>query len=510
MGMPREIIKKIDVGFREVSSSLKINFTHSEDTYDDFLIEPLLPHKNSELGPGLTVGDINNDGLDDFFIGNARNRAGALFVQTLNGTFEEIPGPWILDKAYEDTGAIFFDADSDGDLDLYVVSGGNTVTKNEKNYQDRLYINTSAGFIKSNTALPHISASGLKVTPIDYDGDGDLDLFVGGRIEPGYYLQPPKSYLLRNEGGKNMNITFKDVTSEVAPELQNVGLVTDALWHDYNDDGKVDLIIAGEWMPITVFENDGRNLKNVTNKSSFKNTVGWWYSLAAVDLDNDGDLDIVAGNLGLNSKYKSTKESSFEIYVNDFDENKRQDIVLSVTKKGIKLPLRGRECSSQQIAMIKKNFKTYDLFASASLEDIYGKSMLENSIHHKVDTFAHHWFENMGGGNYKSHKLPIQSQFSSINDIVFFDYNGDAFPDILLAGNLYDTEVETPRSDAGIGLVLQNDQKKGFEAITLNQSGLLIDKEVKVIAPIKLGKKGEEGYVLAINNDTLKVLAFKR
>ncbi|WP_171017375.1 VCBS repeat-containing protein [Maribacter sp. ACAM166] len=496
--------------FTDVTKESGLHFTHTEDLYNDFLIEPLLPHKNSELGPALAVKDINNDGLDDFFIGNAKNEKGGLFLQNASGSFNEMDGPWSEDQSFEDTGAVFFDADADGDQDLYVISGGNHVSSNIDFYQDRLYVNTQYGFIKSKESLPEINTSGLKVAPVDYDGDGDMDIFVGGRIQPGRYLQPPRSYLLENIGGSDSTLRFVDVTSRVAPELQNIGLVTDALWCDFNADGKQDLILTGEWMPITFFENDGNRFNDVTEKMDFQNTVGWWYSLETADLDNDGDLDIVAGNLGLNSKHKSTEESPFEIYVNDFDENNRQDIVLSITKEGVKLPVRGRQCSSEQIPMIKRNFETYASFASANLIDIYGKKMLESSIHKKADTFAHHWFENNGDGTYEKHQLPIESQFSSINDIVIFDYNNDDFPDLLVAGNLYDTEVETPRVDAGIGLVLQNDGKKGFDAILMNKSGLLLDNEVKAMAAIKLGELHKSGFIVAINNDTPKLISFKK
>lgn len=496
--------------FRDISANTEINFTHAEDAYDDFLVEPLLPHRNSQLGPALAVTDVNKDGLDDVFIGNAKDRKGSLFIQNANGTFQEMDGPWSLDQPQEDNGAVFFDADMDGDQDLYVVSGGNSIGVKSSYYQDRLYINTPQGFFKAEGALPEMNSSGLKVVPADYDSDGDLDLFIGGRIVPGHYVQPPKSYLLRNEGGKDASLIFKDITLENAPELGTVGMVTDALWHDYNSDGRIDLVLAGEWMPLTFFENDGQNLKNVTAKLELENTVGWWNSLAIADLDNDGDMDIVAGNLGLNSKYKSTEKSPFEIYVNDFDGNKRQDIVLSVTKKGTKLPLRGRECSSQQVPIIKRKFETFDAFASASLNEIYGEQLLEKALHYTIDTFAHYWFENKGDGEYERHQLPIEAQFSSINDIVVFDYNKDEYPDLLVAGNLYDTEVETPRSDAGIGLVLQNNGKKGFDAVSLNKSGLLIDDEVKAIAAIKFGKTGNEGFVFAINNDKPKLVSFEK
>lgn len=509
INIEKEIQRESPV-FKDVSESAEIDFTHVEDLYDDFYVEPLLPHRNSQLGPALAVADVNQDGLEDIFIGNAKDSKGSLFIQNDDGAFHEMDGPWSNDEAQEDTGAVFFDADADGDQDLYVVSGGNSIGVKEGFYQDRLYMNTPEGFVKSASALPEVDTSGLKVVPADYDGDGDLDLFIGGRIVPGYYAQPPKSYLLQNNGGKDERITFTDVTLEKAPELSNVGMVTDALWHDYNADGKIDLLLTGEWMPLTFFENNGQKLMNVTSKLELDNTVGWWNSLVIEDLDNDGDMDIIAGNLGLNSKYKSTEKSPFEIYVNDFDGNNRRDIVLSVTKKGTKLPLRGRECSSQQVPIIKRKFETFDAFASADLNQIYGEKLLENAIHYTVDTFAHHWFENLGDGTYERHQLPIEAQFSSINDIIVFDYNKDDYPDLLVAGNLYDTEVETPRSDAGIGLVLQNNGQKGFDAVLMNESGLLIANEVKAMARINYGLKGQQGFIFALNNDTPKLLSFER
>ncbi|MCY4562707.1 MAG: VCBS repeat-containing protein [Flavobacteriaceae bacterium] len=492
--------------FQDVTRKAGINFKHQENSYNDFEYEPLLPHKNSQVGPGLVVGDVNGDGLEDFFIGNAQGNAGAMFYQSSNSTFEEQTGPWIEDSNYEDIGATLFDPDNDGDLDLYVVSGGNDVNEPAGFYQDRLYINQEGRYIKTTNTLPEINTSGQVVIARDFDFDGDKDLFIGGRIVPGNYPNPARSIILRNEGGKDANLKFKDVTNEVAKDFMELGLVTSALWHDFNNDDWPDLIVTGEWMPIRFFENNKGVFKEVTKELNFENTNGWWYALEAVDVDSDNDLDIVAGNLGLNYKYKTGGDTSFEIYSNDFDENGKSDIVLSYSKKGKQLPVRGRECSSQQVPAISKRFETYKAFANADLIDIYGNAMLDRSLKYKAKTFAHHWIENRGSGEFVMHELPTKSQFSSVNDIEVLEGNNDGFPNLLLAGNIYGSEVETPRNDSGIGLVLENDKSKHFKSQSLFQNGLYVRGEVKAIKSIKLGKSQTKGYLFAVNNDSLKLL----
>ncbi|MEM6802120.1 MAG: VCBS repeat-containing protein, partial [Bacteroidota bacterium] len=401
-----------------------------------------------------------------------------------------------------------FDADQDADLDLYVVSGGNDRLKPSTYYQDRLYIQTSEGFVKSKEALPEILASGSTVIPADYDKDGDLDLFVGGRIIPGQYPYPAQSYLLRNEGGKDGELRYKNVSDELLVQLKGLGLVTSALWDDFDEDGNIDLVICGEWMSPRFFRYTGKGFEDFSPQTGLGKHIGWWYSLQKADIDGDGDMDYIAGNLGLNYKYKASVEKPFEIYVNDFDENGKEDIVLSYETSGKKVPLRGRECSSQQVPAIKMRFQTFELFADASLADIYGQSMLDESLHYAATTFAHAWFENKGAGKFELHQLPTGAQFSAINAIEVFDYNQDQIPDILLAGNLYQAEVETPRADAGTGLVMTGSSPHEFELLSAGETALFLEGEVKDIQTIRLAN-GRKGFLIARNDLPLQLLGLE-
>ncbi len=499
--------EEISVKATDLAEIWGIDFKHKEDAYDDYAYEPLLPHKNSQLGPALTVGDVNNDGLEDFYIGNAAGSSGAMYIQELSGSFSKKEGPWEEDFQFEETGALLFDADNDLDLDLYVVHGGNDGSQPKTYYQDVLYINNNGSFEKNDSVLPEISGSGQEVSAGDYDSDGDLDLFVGGRIVPGKYPFPAKSYILRNDGGQNGPLKYTNVTSDVAPELENAGLVTSALWDDFSGDGNLDLIITGEWMPIRFFKNENGTFKEVTNDFGFQNQTGWWYSLAKSDLDADGDLDYLAGNLGLNYKYKAKESAPFEVFADDFDENGSLDIVLGYKKGKTKLPLRGRECSSQQVPAIKKRFKTFESFANADLEAIYGKHMLEKALHYEANTFAHHWIENMGEEGFKMHKLPNATQFSSINKFQISNTDNGTFKNVLLLGNLYQSEVETPRNDAGVGVLLSGNFKKNIKVTPSVQSNFFITGEVKNTAIIHLGKNRVPAYLIAKNNDRLSLIA---
>ncbi|MDN5203160.1 VCBS repeat-containing protein [Fulvivirgaceae bacterium BMA10] len=481
--------------FTDVSRNVGLTFQHKENKYDDYENEPLLPHKMSNFGPGLATGDVNGDGLDDFFIGGAAGYTGAIFKQKSNGQFEKIETPFLEeDKAAEDLGGAFFDADQDGDLDLYVVSGGNEFKPNDPLLQDRLYINHGAGkFRKENDRLPQMLTSGSRVVPGDFDQDGDQDLFVAGRLIPGSYPLPARSYILQNNNGR-----FDDVTEGIAPELLKAGLVTSAAWTDYNNDDQLDLVLVGEWMPVTFFENQDGKFKNVTNELGLENTAGWYYEVVAKDFDHDGDDDYVVGNLGLNYKYKASLEQPFEVYSHDFDANGTLDIVLSYYEHGEMVPVRGRSCSSQQIPGIKEEFPTFESFGDANLTEIYGNG-LDEALRYQAHTFASAYIENVGNGSFKITPLPNVVQVSSINNIVAHDFNGDKNLDLLVSGNLYSSEIETPRNDAGMGMYLEGDGKGNFKPIPLHESGFFAPHDAKDMQMIHLGRE-KTPLILVANN----------
>lgn len=488
--------------FKECGPNIGLDYAHKENIFDDFSVEVLLPHKNSMHGPHLAVGDINGDELEDVFVGGAIEQAGRMFVQNKDGSFTPIPGPWVADGRQEDMGALFFDVDNDGDHDLYVVSGGNEYKANSIAYKDRLYINEGNNvFTKSVDAIPsNMHVSGKVVEACDYDNDGDLDLFVGGRLTPSKYPFAPRSFILQNNSGK-----FQDVTANIAPALLEPGLVSCATWLDYNGDGNTDLLVSGEWMPVMLFENDGSKFIDKTTDLGFDQYTGWWSSVISEDLDNDGDLDLVLGNNGLNYKYKASPEEPFQVYAHDFDKNGRTDIVLGYFNDGTLFPVRGRQCSSEQIPSISTKFKTYTDFGNADLREVYGDE-LDNALHLTVNSFASICLVN-DDGKFIRKELPRLAQISAVNGIECADFNDDGIKDIIIAGNLYSSEVETTRNDASDGLVLIGEGNGEFKELDYARSGFSAGGDVK---DVKILTRGKQKLILVTNNNSaMQAFSFK-
>lgn len=486
-----------DNPFSEITASSGIKYKHEENEFVDYDTQKLLPYQLSRLGPALASGDVNGDGLDDLYIGGASGQAGVLYLQTGNGTFQKADrlDPWSSDKDFEDIGATFFDADGDGDLDLYVASGGYEFSPASDLLQDRLYLNNGSGtFVRDQSALPRMFTSSSCMKPADFDNDGDTDLFVGGRQVPGKYPIPANSYLLRNDGG-----VFEDVTSEVAPELKEPGLITDAEWIDFDGDGDLDLVTTGEWMPIQFYRNQNGSLEEVTDSLGLSRQLsGWWYSLDTGDFDNDGDPDLVAGNLGLNYSYTTSKDKKFEVFAADFDVNQSFDVFLAMDEKGTHYPIYGKAKIGTAVPVINEKFHSYKSFAEATLEEIVGKDPLEAAWHYQVDTFASVYIENKEGTSFKTHLLPNEAQFSAVKDIISTDVDNDGNLDLILAGNIYSSEPETPRNDASTGLWLKGDGKGNFTPVPSFKSGFFTPLDVK---DLELIKTPSHRYILAANND---------
>jgi hypothetical protein len=403
-------------------------------------------------------------------------------------------------------GALVFDADNDGDNDLYVVSGGSFVVADPLVFQDRLYINDGTGRLRlAAGALPPVARSGSSVVAADFDRDGDLDLFTGGRVIPGRYPLPPRSYLLRNDsrGGEPR---FTDVTESAAPGLANVGLVTSALWTDFDQDGLIDLIVVGEWMPLTFFRNVGGRLANVTGRTGLGATEGWWNSLVAGDFDDDGDTDYVAGNLGLNSEYRASRSEPVRIHAADFDQNGSFDPVISRFILGKSYPVATRDLMIAQMPGMKGRFRRYFDFARATLEQTLSPEERERAFVARSVIFASSYIENRGDGQFALRSLPVRAQIAPAYGMSSGDYDGDGKLDVLIAGNSYAPETQGGWYDASIGTVLLGNGDGTFQYSNGTESGFFVDGDAKAIAEVMVDAS-RTIVLVTQNDDSLRVFA---
>ncbi|UCD23173.1 MAG: VCBS repeat-containing protein [Gemmatimonadota bacterium] len=503
---PNRVTPAPDRMFQPMEPGRGLQHEHREKDLVDYSVQPLLPHMLSRQGPPLAVGDVTGNGLDDVFIGGAAGSPGTMFIQREDGTFVESTAaqPWLADRDHEDWGALLFDANGDGLQDLYVASGGYHSSPVSDLLQDRLYINRGGGrFERDRAALPSMPTSTASVTAGDFTGDGRLDLFVGGRLVPRNYPYPTRSYVLRNDGDG-----FTDVTDTIAPELVRPGgMVTDAVWLDFNGDRRIDLVTAGVWMPLQFYHNEGDRLVNVTASVDLPAMRGWWYSLAQGDFNNDGHSDLVAGNLGLNHTFKTSAASRFGVFADDLTGNQTTDIILTQEVDGTEYPFFGLAKLGREVYTVGLQFPDHESFAQGSMQQMFGAARLERAIHYQADTFASVYLQNDGDGTFTSHQLPNLAQIAPTNAIVAHDVDGDGHLDLIVAGNQYHTEPNTARADAGNGLWLRGDGRGGFTPVPPFVSGFLAPMQVTDLALITIPTA--KAVLVANNGDSLQAFTIR-
>jgi enediyne biosynthesis protein E4 len=492
--------------FKDNTTATGIKFLHTEKDYIDFNVQKLLPHKFSQYGPALAVGDINGDGADDFFISGSYGNSGKFFIQKKDGRFEVKdlqPGADMNTKKCDDAGVLLFDADSDGDPDLYIASGGYESPAGSENYKDRFYVNDGKGnFTKDSLAIPNSTVSKSCTKAADYDKDGDLDLFVGGRVIPGKYPMAAASYIFRNDSKIGVP-KFTDVTAIAAPSLSATGLTCDMLWTDYDNDGWIDMMLAGEWMPITIFKNNKGKFENVTSSSGLEATSGWWNSLVPGDFDNDGDIDYVAGNAGLNSFYKASAAYPAKIYAFDYNDDGGYDAVPAVFLPDVtgqlkEFPAFGRDDMIKQMIGFKARFTNYKNYALAPVENVLTGEEIKKSLQLQAVNFSSCFIKNTGGGHFEVQSLPVAAQLSSVFGMIAVDADNDGNLDIIINGNDYSTEISTGRYDAFNGLILKGDGKGNFAALQAGQTGFYVPGDGKSLVYLK--SVNEQTLFLAAQN----------
>ncbi|MBK8977287.1 MAG: VCBS repeat-containing protein [Planctomycetes bacterium] len=478
---------------------------HGERDFDDYALQPLLPHRLSRLGPGLACGDVDGDGRDDLWVGGAAGQAGSLCVARGDGRFAVVDGPWRGHTEREDLGAVFVDHDADGDLDLYVASGSIEAGDDETLLHDRLYVND--GDLRFSIApagtIPERAVSGSCVCAADFDRDGDVDLFVGGRTIAGRYPHAPPSALLRNDGGR-----FVDVTATAAPALAEAGMVTGAVWTDLDGDGFLDLAIAAHGQPLRILHNDGgARLSDATAATGLGDLHGQWNGIAAADLDGDGDVDLVATNLGLNTKYRADAAHPLRIYAADYDSDGELDVVEAKTAKDVaagELPVRGLSCSSAAMPFLADRFPSFDAFARASLADIYGAVALRQSFELRFEELRSVVLENRDGG-FALHPLPRRAQIAPGFGVGVADFDGDGRVDLAIAQNFYGPEPETGRFSGGVGAVLAGRGGLRFDVLSPDRAGVVMPEDATGLAVLDVDDDGAPDFACATNDGPLRL-----
>ncbi|HVW98632.1 MAG TPA: VCBS repeat-containing protein [Mucilaginibacter sp.] len=503
--------------FKEVTRSVGVTYKHQEDDFVDFNIQKLLPHKLSQYTPAIAVGDIDGNGYDDMVIGGTSKFPAQVLLQQANGKFIQrplVPGAQpTADDQYKDEGILLFDADGDGDLDLYIASGGYIKEANSPFYQDRFYVNDGKGNFKlDEDALPKNYTSKLCVKAVDFNKDGKLDLFVSGRVQPWAYPKPVSSLILRNDS-KDGHIKFTDVTATNGKALENIGLVCDAVFSDFDNDGWPDLILSGEWMPVTFLKNDHGVFKNVTANTGVASQLGWWGSIAAGDFNKDGRMDYIVGNTGLNTFYKASQQYPVYITAKDFDNNGSYDAFPSVFLKDQdgklkEFPAETRDDIVKQMISMRVRFQNYKSFATATMDSVITPVMRKGAVRLKATTLESCYLQNEGNGKFKLTPLPIAAQISQLDGFVVDDFDGDGNLDIAISGNDFGTDVATGRYDAFNGLILKGDGRGHFKPLTLQQSGLYIPGDGKALVKLK-GAKGDYMIAASQNKGLLKIFELK-
>lgn len=491
--------------FSAVAGNAGLTFRHKENDFIDFKQEVLLPYQLSRQGPPLAVADVNGDGLEDVFFGGAIGQSGSLYLQETSGEFKKAAvQPWSVDAESEDVNAVFFDADGDGDQDLYIVSGGNEYMDGSPEFQDRLYLNDRKGmFSKTQDVLPAMPGNKQAIAAGDFDHDGDIDLFVGGRGVAGTFPLISKSYLLRNDSKAGV-IKFTDVTDELSPALRTVGMVTVAQWTDLDKDGFPELLAGGDWMPLKLFDNVNGRLTDISEKAGLKNTGGWWSAMEQADVDHDGDMDFIVGNCGLNTAFKASSDQPARMYVTDLDNNGVIDPLVCYYIHGVEYPIASRDELLDQVPSMRKKFVRYADYADVTIPDLIPKPLLKKASVYECHEFASGILMNEGGKKFVFKPFSLEGQVSKVNGVIVRDFDEDGVTDIFIAGNFFPYRVQSGRCAAGFGLLMKGLGKGKFEPVQPADSGCYMDGDVRNVRLVQ--SNGGNLIVAAKNDDEVQVL----